>query len=114
MNNLLKQQNSLNTSKHHTIIESVFFSLPKKKKKQTTSYTKYMNSDLYFKHFHNPKLSHQLNFQIYRYYLQNYDLIQLKYSPKKYKKYKRKSKNQKLQSIYDDLNKQHNLNLKVS
>jgi len=98
----------INQYKKELLIDTVFYPKPKKRKK-TEFKSKYYSLDLYFKYFYNPKLSNQLNFEIRNYYLKNYDLIQLKYKKKfTYFKKKRKSKKEKLQSIYDSLNELHN------
>ena len=98
----------INQYKKELLIDTVFYPKPKKRKK-TKFKSKYYSLDLYFKYFYNPKLSNQLNFDIQRYYYENYDLIQLKYKKKfTYFKKKRKSKKEKLQSIYDSLNELHN------
>tara|TARA_B100000123_G_C25352876_1_gene263632 strand:+ start:77 stop:409 length:333 start_codon:yes stop_codon:yes gene_type:complete len=101
MNNLLRSE----------LINEVFFKTKKDKKsyKKKEVISKYFNMDLFWKHYYNPKLSPQINWDIRKYYLENYDLIQLKYKKKfTYIKKKRKSKKQKLQSIYDELNNLHN------
>ena len=113
MNNLLKSDPLIKDIVRKELINEVFFKTKKDKKntyipkpKQTI---KYYSMDLFFKHFYNPKLPPQINWDIRRYYLDNYDLIQLKYKKKfTYIKKKRRSKKEKLQLLYDELNKQHN------
>lgn len=111
MNNYNNLTHKFTNSKYIDLVNDIFYPKPKTKRKKD-KISKYINDHLYWKYYYNPKLSNQINFDIRKYYIENYETIKLKHKPK-FKRFKRKNKKQKLQSIYDELNKQQNLNLQI-